>query len=204
MPFWLTVRLASFFRCARRDDAFDARRFVDDGVSSATTRPARENLSPTLTATVPPRRIGWPFKFLGLVAFAALLSPAFLRIAWTYYTDDRCAARSRDVARAVGDFSTRARGRAPGWTTEPPLSPPLLSLPRSSLTPPPFPLPLRLAVSRSFVPFFSQFFQIVDYLVRPLASSCLDLYLPAGRGVPTARLWTPPGGGFPALTAAAR
>ena len=51
---------------------------MDDGVSSATTRPrAREPLPLTLTATVPPRRIGWLFKFLGLVAFAALLSPAF-------------------------------------------------------------------------------------------------------------------------------
>ena len=109
VPFWLTVRLASFFGALGGDDAFDARRFVDDGVSGATTRPAREPLPLTLTATVPPRRIGWLFKFLGLVAFAALLSPAFLRIAWTYYTDDRVRGALARRRAAVGDFQTRAR-----------------------------------------------------------------------------------------------
>ena len=39
-------------------------------------------------------RIGWLFKFLGLVGFAAVLSPAFLRVAWSYYTDKRV---TRDI-----------------------------------------------------------------------------------------------------------
>lgn len=39
-------------------------------------------------------RIGWLFKFLGLVGFAAVLSPAFLRVGWSYYTDKRV---TRDV-----------------------------------------------------------------------------------------------------------
>jgi len=34
-------------------------------------------------------RVGWLIKFCGLVAFAAVLSPAFFRIAWTYYTSRR-------------------------------------------------------------------------------------------------------------------
>ena len=41
-----------------------------------------------------PRRIGWLFKFAGLIGFAAVLSPAFFRVAWSYYTDARV---TRDV-----------------------------------------------------------------------------------------------------------
>ena len=40
------------------------------------------------------RRIGWLFKFAGLLGFAAVLSPAFFRVAWSYYTDGRI---TRDV-----------------------------------------------------------------------------------------------------------
>ena len=39
-------------------------------------------------------RIGWLFKFAGLLGFAAILSPAFFRVAWSYYTDGRI---TRDV-----------------------------------------------------------------------------------------------------------
>jgi prenylcysteine alpha-carboxyl methylesterase len=50
----------------------------------------------TIFTTVSPRsrRIGWLFKFAGLLGFAAVLSPAFFRVAWSYYTDDRI---TRDV-----------------------------------------------------------------------------------------------------------
>ena len=53
-------------------------------VSLPTFHPSR--LTPRPLA-LPPPRIGWLFKFFGLVGFATFLSPAFLRIAWMYYTD---------------------------------------------------------------------------------------------------------------------
>ena len=36
--------------------------------------------------------LGWLWKFFGLVGFAACLSPAFLRIAWFYYTSRRVSS----------------------------------------------------------------------------------------------------------------
>lgn len=86
-------------------------------VSLPTFHPSR--LTPRPLA-LPPLRIGWLFKFFGLVGFATFLSPAFLRIAWMYYTDKQV----RPLLLSCPPDASRSRfSNAPSAPCRPPIGP---------------------------------------------------------------------------------